>query len=107
MSEFTFETHAEYGDAFGECGTEIFFDFTPQVDDTNECPGNDAEVEINGGRFYSNGRWILLNAEEASNVHSDINDQCIQWGNDAQADSYDRAADHADQQNDDARLERE
>jgi hypothetical protein len=107
MSEYTLETHAEYGDAFGECATEIFFDFEPATEDTRTDPGTDARAIINGGRFYSNGRHVYLDGEEANNVSRTIEDDCIEWANQKQADAYDQRADYEYERSRDARLERE
>jgi len=58
---------------FGECWCDITFCYYPTKSGENES------VEIQSGRIHSNGRWIGLDREEASNLHLHADDHCLEW----------------------------
>ncbi len=72
---YTLKTHVEFLQAFGECAVEVEFDYQPEEEDTN----TEESVDICSARFYSNGRWIDLDKEEANNLADDMEDLCAEF----------------------------
>jgi hypothetical protein len=72
MEELIYGTTAEIG-PFGEC--QIIFTcrywaetLCPYSHDEPPEVEHEARVEIDKAKFYSNGRWIIMDKEEANNV---------------------------------------
>ena len=76
---YTLKTHVEFLQAFGEVPVEVEFDYSPEEKQTTPYPGSDASVDICSARLYSNGRWIDLDREEASNLADDMEDRCMEF----------------------------
>jgi len=90
----TLKTHIEFEQAFGEVPVEVEYDLEPGQEESHTDPSFPPEVVITGGRMFASGRWIDLDAEQAGNLHRNIDERCMDHASDAAVDDLDARADH-------------